>query len=307
MAFPAAAGVPSHSGVMVPEIWSGKMLVKFYEASVFGSIANTDYENEIKEMGDVVHIRTTPSIVIRDYVKGQKLTHEQPEPGKVDLLIDRGKYWSFVSDDVTKAQADYAYVEDWTKDASEQLKINIDTGILADIYADTHAANTGATAGVRTGNINLGVTGTPLLLDKTNIIDEIVNWGTVLDEQNAPESGRYVVLPPWACNRIKRSDLKDASLSGDGTSMLRNGRVGMIDRFEIFMSNLLSVVSDGGNNCTHLLFGHKTALTFASQLVKNEGPMRDADYFGDYFRGLQIYGYEVIKKESLGHAYARPT
>lgn len=288
MAFPAAAGVPSHSGVMIPEIWAGRLLVKFYESSVVPAIANTDYEQNIKEMGDVVHIRTTPSIAIRAYAKGQKLTHEQPEPSKVDLPIDQGLYWSFVSDDVTKAQADYAYLEDWTRDASEQLKIKIDTGILADIYADTHAKNTGATAGLRTGNINLGVTGTPLLLDKTNIVDELVNWSTVLDEQNVPETGRYVVLPPWGLNRISRSDLKDASLAGDGTSMLRNGKVGMVGRFEIYMSNLLSTVSDGGNQCTHIIFGHKSALSFASQLVKNEGPMRDADYFGkDSCRTIQ--------------------
>lgn len=44
MAYPTAAGTLSHSGTMVPEVWSGKLLVKFYKATVFGEISNTDYE-----------------------------------------------------------------------------------------------------------------------------------------------------------------------------------------------------------------------------------------------------------------------
>lgn len=304
MAYPAAAGHPQQSGIMIPEVWSGKILAKFYDSTVFGSIANTDYEGEIKGQGDTVHIRTTPSITIRDHVKGQKLNYETPQPELVDLLIDKGKYWAFISDDIDKHQSDYQYIEDWTRDSSEQLKINIDTGILADVYADAHASNKGATAGVKSGSFNMGATGTPVQLTKANIVDSIVDMGSVLDEQNVPENGRYLVLPPWACNLIKKSDLKDASLSGDGTSMLRNGRYGMIDRFELYSSNLLSTVVDGANTVTNMIFGQKTALTFASQLLENEGPMRSPDFFGDLYRGLQVYGYKVIKPEAFGHFYA---
>jgi len=42
--YPVAAGLTTHSGSYTPEIWSLKTLVKFYTATVFGSIANTDYE-----------------------------------------------------------------------------------------------------------------------------------------------------------------------------------------------------------------------------------------------------------------------
>lgn len=44
MPFPVAQGVPSLSGTYIPEIWSGKLLEKFYKATVFAQIANTDYE-----------------------------------------------------------------------------------------------------------------------------------------------------------------------------------------------------------------------------------------------------------------------
>lgn len=303
--FPVAAGVPSHAGTMIPEVWAGKLLVKFYKSTVFGEISNTDYEGEISSQGDTVHIRSTPTISISDYVKGQKLSHQQPEPDVVDLLIDKGKYWSFIADYVDKAQADYEFVDDWTGDAASQMKIKIDKDILGDVYADAHAGNKGATAGVESGTVNLGATGSPIALTKTNVLDYIVDMGTVLDEQNVPEERRWLLMPPWACGMIKKSELKDASVSGDGTSLLRNGRIGMIDRFTVYSSNQLAKTTDGADTVTNMIFGHRSGLTFASQLIENEGPMKHPDYFGDYYRGLQVYGYESIKPEAIGHFYAK--
>ena len=70
MSFPVASGRPNYSGNFIPEIWSGKLIQNFYDATVLSAIANTDYEGEIRRMGDTVNIRTTPEITIRSYVKG---------------------------------------------------------------------------------------------------------------------------------------------------------------------------------------------------------------------------------------------
>jgi hypothetical protein len=292
---------------MIPEVWSSKILVKFYQKTVLTEIANTDYEGEIKNQGDTVHIRTTPSITISDHKMGDDLEYETPEPGLVDLLIDKGKRWAFISDDVAKGQADYNYVDDWTGDAGKQMKISIERSVFASVYADAHAKNKGTAAGVESGSINLGTTGSPVALDKTNIIDYIVDCGTVLDEQNVPEEDRWMLLPPWACGLIKKSELKDSSLTGDSKSILRESkeRLGMIDRFTLINSNLLSKVTDGAYTVTNAMFGHKSALTFATQLTKSEGPMRDVKVFGDHYRGLNVYGFKTVKTEAMGHWYIR--
>ncbi len=93
MAVQSAAGNPQLSGTVVPNaIWSGKLLVKFYEATILSAISNTEYEGEIANQGDKVIIRTTPSIVISDYSKGGNLQTQRPEPETVELTIDKGKY-----------------------------------------------------------------------------------------------------------------------------------------------------------------------------------------------------------------------
>lgn len=304
MPFPVDTGVPSYSGGYIPEIWSGKLLEKFYRATVFSEIANTDYEGEIKKFGDKVNIRTVPDVTINDYVKGRNLTYEWLTPGEVELLIDKGKYYGVKISDVDKKQSDLDFVNKWAEDASEQMRNAIDSAILADIYADADSANKGASAGAISGNINLGATGSPVALTKDNIIDMIVYAGQVLDEQDRPDTDRWFVLPAWAVSRIKLSDLKDASLTGDGTSVLRNGRIGMIDRFTIYKSNNVAHVTDSTYECFYCLFGHKSALTFATQLVENELIPNPND-FGQIMRGLQVYGYEVINPKSLGVLYAR--
>lgn len=302
MAYPVASGSVSYSGTFIPEIWSKKLIEKFYSSTVLTAISNTMYEGEIRGQGDKVKIRTVPTLAINDYKSGDTLVNQRPTSSLVELLIDKGKYWSAIVDDVQDVQSDIGLMNMWAQDAAEQMKIAIDTEVLGSIYPDIGAANKGATAGVISGNLNLGVTGTPVSIDKTTILDFILAMGQALDEQNRPETGRFLVLPYWATTQLKMSDIKDASLTGDGTSPYRNGRVGMIDRFTIYQSNNLPHVTDGADEAFYVFAGIKQGLTFASQLTKTE-TLRAESTFGNIMRGLQVYGYKVIDGNSLVGGY----
>ncbi len=302
--YPVAAGFPDMSGTYIPTLYAKKLLIALYAATVFGAIANTDLEGTISKFGDTVKIRTLPDITVRDYVKGQNLNYETPEPSTVSLLIDKGKYWALNINTVDKKQSDIDYVSQWAAHASERLKIAIDSGMLADIYDDVGANNKGLTAGLKSANINLGVSGTPLAVDSTNIIETIAKCGQVLDEQNVPDTGRWFVIPAWLSFLIKTSDLKDASLAGDATSIIRNGRIGMVDRFTLYLSNNLKTNTSGNYTATEMVFGHKMSLTFATQIVEREIIPNPND-FGQLLRALQVYGYKVVKSQAIGclHAY----
>ena len=294
MAFSVAAGRPQYSGNFIPEIWSGKLIQNFYDATVLSAISNTDYEGEIRQYGDMVNIRTTPEITISTYVKGQTLAVQSPEKAKLQLVIDKGEYFACIEDDVDKVQADIAMMDTWSKDASERMKIKIDTRVLTDLLPDIAAANKGGTAGRITGNIDLGTTAAPVAITKSNVLEYIIDMGVVLDEANAPESDRFLIIPAKMAGFIKKSDLKDASITGDSSSVLRNGRLGMIDRFTIYTSHNLYVTSGKFS----LIAGHKMGFTFASQMTNME-TIRSESTFGNIIRGLQVYGYKVVKPEAL--------
>src|SRR6516164_8175537 len=90
----------------VPEIWSGKLVEKFYASTVLAAISNTDYEGEIKNKGDRVKIRTKPTITIRNYLADGLLGLDRPFGGTVELFIGNGKYFSLILDDVMEIQSD---------------------------------------------------------------------------------------------------------------------------------------------------------------------------------------------------------
>lgn len=304
MAFPVAGGGANYTGNFIPEIWSSKLIANFYDATVCAAISNTDYSGEITGFGDKVNIRTTPELTIRDYQKGMQLQVERPDKPKLTLNIDQGDYFAAVEDDVDRIQADVNLMDAWTRDASEKMKIKIDAKVLTGILPSISALNSGAAAGRISGNINLGATGAPVQLTKTNVIDYIVDSGAVLDEANAPESDRFIVIPAWVAAMIKKSDVKDASLTGDSQTPLRNGRLGTIDRYTVYVSHNLNRVIDSGNQCFSVIAGHKMGLTFATQMTNMES-IRAESTFGSIVRGLQVYGYAVVKPEALAKLYIR--
>jgi hypothetical protein len=298
----------------IPEIWSGKMIEKFYNSTVLAAISNTNYEGEIKAFGDKVRIRTKPTIIIRDYLADGNLQVQRPEGGILDLLIDKGKYWNTILDDVMRIQSDLNVLSMWADDASQQMKIVIDTEVLKGILHQMVAANRGIAAGAISASINLGATTTPLTVVATapavgevDVLDVILRLGQVLDEQNIPETGRWIVLPAWMATLIKRSELRQAYLSGDAVSMLRNGRLGMVDRFTLYISNLLPVGVAGGLAAgeTAVYAGHQHGLTFASQMTNME-VLRSEFTFGTLQRGLQVYGYKVIDGKAIAEAIVTP-
>lgn len=321
--FPGASGVSTppiyptgstgnafQTNGFIPEIWSGKLVEKFYASTVLSAISNTDYEGEIKNQGDRVKIRTKPTITIRDYRADGALTLERPEGSSVELYIGIGKYFNTILDDVIDVQSDLNALSIWSDDAAQQLKITVDTDVLNGILGGMHAKNKGTTAGRITSSINLGATGTPLTIvarsptvGQVEVLDLILRLAQALDEQNIPEEGRWIILPVWAISMLKFSDLRQAYLTGDNTSPLRNGRVGTIDRFTVYSSNLLPAGVAGGLAAGEygVYAGHAHGLTFASQINKME-TLKSELTFGTILRGLQVYGYQIVDGTALAQA-----
>ena len=326
MAFPVAGSAPTppiyptgstgnglSAAGFIPEIWSGKLIEKFYASTVLAAISNTAYQGEISGHGDKVKIRTKPTVTIKDYRADGLLELERPVGSVIDLLIDQGKYFNTILDDVMDVQSDLNNLSLWSDDAANQMKLVIDTAVLRSMVNQAATQNRGATAGKISGNLNLGVTGTPLSLTATpstgdvEVLDMILRLGQALDEQNIPEAGRWIVLPTWAATLIKKSELRQVYLSGDGVSMLRNGRLGQIDRFTLYVSNLLPTGVAGGLAAgeTAIFAGSTHALTFASQVTKVE-TLRSEMTFGTILRGLQVYGSKVVDGTALAQAIVTP-
>lgn len=314
----AWATSPAQSGTFIPTLWSAKLNAKFYAASTFADICNRDWEGDISGMGDKVIIPQIPDLTISDYVVGGTLTYEVPAMTTLELIIDKAKRFGFAVSDVIAHQSKYDQMEMFTNDASEQMRTRIDSTCIYNTFYQGSASNRGATAGVKTGAYNLGTDTAAIALTSSNVLQKVLELAAVLDEQNVPDSDRWLLMDPYTRTLLLQSSLAQAQYTGDATSPVRNGLVGTIDRFKLYITNQLprnatgsstpwtsgdgtesSVTASGTIDAKRVLVaGHRSAITFASQIVKTE-QMRNPTDFGDVVRGLQVFGFKVVKPESL--------
>lgn len=317
---------PAYSGSFIPTLWSAKLNEKFYTATVFAEIANTKWEGEIKNMGDKVIINNVPTLTIRQYQPGAGLTYEVPTPETIELQIDQGRYFAFHVNDLLALQSQPKLMDMFSNDAGMQMKIQVDSNVIYRTFDEADAANKGATAGEKSAAYNLGTEATPYQFasSSSTSIDLITRLSAVLDEQNVPETDRWLLISPADRQALMNSNLQQAYLTGDDRSILRNGKIGMIDRFTVYVSNNLPTIAANGTSWLPgagsdteydalvsadtdtqarraIIAGHKTAITFASQMTKLE-TVRNPNDFGDFVRGMNIYGFEVVKPESLAVA-----
>ena len=280
---------------LIRVLYSGKLISNFREVSVLTDITNTDYEGEIRTGADTVVIRTIPEINVSEHEKGATLVNQSPESDAIIMKIDHGLYWSFRVDDPDEAQTDIPnIVNQWASQASYNLRNKTEQAVLAGM-----AGEAGLQDDVYPGQ--LGTSTNPLSLSSMDIKETLVDLGVILDENLVPEEKRFLLAPPIMIGAIKKSDyFSDASRTGDDSSVVRNGKVGIIDRFTIYRTgNLLKDEPVNGKVPYACLFGVPEATTFASQLLKTKS-LDNPEGFGMLHRGLHVFGYKVIRKNALG-------
>lgn len=313
---------PAYSGSFIPTLWSSKLNAKFYTASTFASVCNTNWEGEISGIGDKVVIQNIPDIAISTYVPGAGLQYQVPTPSTIELQIDQGKYYAFQVNDLLSLQSQPKLMDMFSNDAGMQMKVAIDSECFFATFTGAATANQGATAGNKSASYNLGTVAAPVQFNasSTSAVDILTRLSSVLDEQNIPETERFLIIDPVSRQQLMNSNLQQAYLTGDSQSIVRNGKIGQIDRFEVYVSNNLPRGASGGTTwtsgdgsqtkaagATHaqknrvIIAGHKSAITFASQFTKTE-TVRNPSDFGDFVRGVNVYGRKVVKDSALAVA-----
>lgn len=333
--YPVAPGAPEYgtgsTSQYIPAVYSALLIKKFYPKTLFGQISQTEYEGDIKSQGDTVYIRTRPTIDTFRYKKGMILPVQNPESPYVTLKVDQGEGFSFAIDDVDAFQSDIKLMDTWGEDAAEQMKQRIDKNLLISLAAAGAVAGGQAATTISGYDANYGPSlseftaakgalvngattakGTSIVLGTSaasvsadtgdEITAQILKYGRYLDENNAPEEGRFVILPVWAGSVLKSmvgNNFGLAYATGQNSANLLSGSIPKIDRFDIYFSNNLPGSTEAVTDASSVLFGCKYATTFASQMEQSriiDNPFS----MGKMMQAIQIYGFNIIKPQLLG-------
>lgn len=283
----------------IPELWAAKLLVPFEGALVFGqpTVANRDYEGEIQEMGDTVHINSVGDPTINDFDPGEDLEFEELSTDEQLLLIDQGKTFSFYVRDVDKAQAKGDFGGEALRRAGYKMAAAVDSHQAGVVSKGAQTANQLGRVKVVSGGTGIAGSG------QITAYDLLVELGLKLDLEDVPLEGRYVVVDPYFQAAIQKDD-RFASVNRAGTSeTLRNGLIARAAGFDILLSNNLATVGGSGaaKDDKVIVAGHPAAFTFASQINKVEAG-RAEKRFNDFVKGLNVFGSKVTRPEGLATA-----
>ena len=291
MAISKSAGYDNlPSGNFLPIIYSQKVQKFFRTASVVEDITNTDYAGEIENYGDTVNIIKEPTITVSSYTRGGQINLQNLADDQLQLTVDQANAFAFKVDDIEERQSHINFEALATSSGAYALKDSYDENVIAAMFSG---------AGTTVGSDGSG-TDTGFGSSETDPTDILANSAKRLHAADVPTDNRWFLGTPEFYEQLGQASAKlmDASVTGDGTSPLRNGNVmdGQVNGFRLYMTNNFAASST--SNYFKVLFGHMSSTATANQIAKTE-VVRDPDSFADIVRGLHIFGRKVLRTEAL--------
>lgn len=276
----------------IPEVWAAELLTTLEEHHVFAQdgIVNRDYEGEIMEAGDTVHIGSLTDPTNAAYVKNvTSISPATLTTTDQTLLIDQARYFAWEVDDVDAAQV---------RNAGDLMsKALMRSAISLRETADTFLATLASAGGTVLAAQDIVAGATTAADQAFNLLRRL---RMTLNKANVPTADRYCVISP-ELEMVLLGDPRfiDASKYGSAGPIL-TGEIGRAIGFSILVSNNLpaGTAGTGVEVSNFVIAGHPMGITFAEQITKVEA-YRPESAFSDAVKGLHLYGAKVVRPEAV--------
>lgn len=300
----AAAGYTQFRDTLESPKFASRMIGRVYKDAVTPRITTGDFLEGLKACGSSVGFHIEQKIDVYDYQENQTLDSQTPEICTRWVHINKAKYFNIKIDRVTRMQVcDFDKIMgDFCGNAAKSLKQRLDPEIMIEIAASASGANRGNNAGPER-NFDMGSFLNPVTITPLNLTQKLVEAQILLTdtcEGSYWEDGKMVVILPNIAKTVFLH--RNSGLSGIGDGCCGNnlnGIAGNIAGWDIiFSNNVPRVLLEDGSYGYYILFVHKDATGFVQQIELCE--VKDSEKsFGQYFRGLWVYGNATLIPEAV--------
>ena len=255
----------------IPKVWSARLLENLQKALVFGSLCNRNWEGDIAQWGDTVHINSLSDITVKPYTPSTDIDDpEQLSGADATLTIDHGAYYNFYLNDVDAAQAQADLMDAAMRNAAYRLAVDTEQYILGVIREGAGKKVSGP-------------------VPEGGVYELIVGIKTALDQKNVPRLDRKLVVPASVEGQLL---LDNRFITGSGAfreAALTEGSIARAAGFDIYISNdltdeIVAMTPDG--------------VTFANQISQIEAYRREKG-FADGVKGLSLCGAKVVQPDCV--------
>lgn len=268
----ATSAVTNGTGVstFIPNVWAASLIENFYHYSRIGAVT---FKPEITT-GDKIIYNRVSDIVLKPFNCHEKLEYQTLDLSSSEIAMDQKWYFAFSVCDIEKAQA-----------AGELISPHIRTAMQkAYTAADKWAFNKMATSATTANTVALGS------LDADNVYNAIVNMVMKLNSNSVPLTDAAIVIGYDVLSLLMTNPLFTKFRDVLDNGILSGSTIAGVQ---------IVVSPDLPTNT--ILAVHKASFGFGYQIDKVAYIPSNmvVDAFGDFVKGLQVYGGGLIRPEGL--------
>ncbi len=304
--------VAGEVGNFIPELWSDEVVAAYKANLVMANLVRK--LNHQGKKGDTIRIPTPTRGSASAMVSEAQVTLiPHGTDSGLTVLIDEHREYSRLIEDLVNVQAIESLRRFYTDDGGFAIATAVDTQLIFE------AALTGwSTLTVVAGEITADS-----VVDATNPVQEGdgSNWdeeATVtdlsdagirsfvkdLDDENAPQAGRVMVVPTIAkSDLIGTARFTEQAFVGEisGSNTIRNGLVGNVYGMEVYVSTNLPTVQESGGTADQILgiVFQRDALLLVEQLGVRAQSQYKQEYLADLLTVDMIWGQLRLRNQSI--------
>lgn len=266
--------------VFIEELWSMLALVAREANLVFANLVDRRFEKEATK-GDTIHVPSVTNLTAQTKTKSNNtaISYETQTESNTDISIATWEYAAVAVESIVKVQGNRDMLKLYAKQMGYALALAVDDA-LAGLPDD--------------------VTNTVGTLAVENTDDDFIRARQYLNDANAPQTDRALVVSPAAesgllkLDRYVHSDYSSINNGGKTGGALQQAYVGSYYRMPVYVSTNVEGTNAAGHDNVML---NKESFALVMQMKPTARSMYDIDYFVDKVAMEQLYGYKEMRDD----------
>ncbi len=266
----------------IPSVWAEAINRELERACVFVEDCNRQYEGNVSDKGDSVHIlgvgKPTIKSMERKNASGKIDEAEEIEDTSVVLNINQIRYFNYMVGDIDKKQAVGGLMDALSAETAEGLANEMDK-FIANMATDKTVPTLNPSA---------------VVVTKDNVLELLDDAIQKLQENDVNVgNGVVVTVSPRFYKLFKQAHIKNDT---DNSGVIKNGKVAMYGSVTVKLSN--NVCKTDGGATDNIMIRTKRAIAFVNPFTHTEA-YRPENSFADAVKGYELFDGKVVRPKEI--------
>ena len=303
----------TNAATFIPELWSDEIIAAYKKNLVLANLVNK--MSMVGKKGDTLHIPKPTRGSATAKAANTAVTIQADTESEVQIAIDKHFEYSRMIEDIVDVQALDSMRRFYTDDAGYALALQLDNDLynLGLRFGDgtatdptdpanwehSHAYYVNGSSGIATYADDT--------MEDTDVFTDLAFRQLIklMDDQDTPMDGRFLVIPPSARRDILGIDRYNSSDFVDGRGV-NNGQIGSLYGVEIYVSSNVPVIETADQNTATTsvndtrgaILAHRDTMVLAEQMNVRTQTQYKQEYLADLMTADTLYGVQVLRPET---------